>query len=101
MDERTMIDVPDLPLPLALTACFLGGVLLGLAYFRALRVTADLIARGGSAVLATALTLGRLALLCAGFFIAARVGALALLAALLGVLVAKGLMVRRVRGQTT
>jgi hypothetical protein len=46
MDERAMIDLHLVPLPLILPACFLGGLVLGFAYFRALRTTADLIVGG-------------------------------------------------------
>lgn len=95
MDERAMIDLTTLPLPVTLTVCFLGGLLLGFAYFRALRKTTDLIVGGGPMFLGLALTLGRLALLGAGFYVAVLAGGTALLAALAGVLCAKGLMLRQ------
>ena len=47
MDERAMIDLAALPLSFTLPACFLGGLVLGYVYFRALRVTADLIVGQG------------------------------------------------------
>ncbi len=70
-------------------------MLLGLAYFRALRWTTDLIVNGGSPVLALALSLGRLIMIAAGFYLAVLFGGLALLAALAGVLAVKTLMLRR------
>ncbi|QOL82126.1 hypothetical protein F3W81_15580 [Pseudooceanicola spongiae] len=98
MDEHQMIDVAALPLPISLTACFIGGLVLGYVYFRALRQTADLIVSRGHPLLALALTFGRLGLLLLGFYVALLAGGLALLAALGGVLVAKAVMVRQARG---
>ena len=95
MDERTMTALYALPPILILPLCFAGGVLLGLAYFRALRWTTDLIVNGGSPVLALALSLGRLIMIAAGFSLAVLFGGLALLAALAGVLTVKTLMLRR------
>lgn len=95
MDERTMINVTILPLDLLLPVCFLGGLVIGYVYFRALRETADLIVSRGHPLLAMILTLGRLALLCAGFYLAVLAGGVALLAALAGVIGAKGLMLRQ------
>jgi hypothetical protein len=100
MDEFEMSDLTAMPLPIMLTLSFLGGLGLGYVYFRAMRATADMIVRGGSPLLALALTLGRLALLGAGFYLAVLLGGLALLAALAGVLVAKSLMVRQARRAT-
>jgi hypothetical protein len=95
MDEYAMTDLSALPLPVILPVCFLGGLGLGYVYFRALRETTKLIANRGSPVLGLALTLGRLALLCTGFYLAVLAGGAALLAALAGVLSAKTLMLRR------
>jgi Cu/Ag efflux pump CusA len=97
MDERAMIDLAALPLSLTLPICFLAGLVLGYAYFRAVRETADLIVGQGPLLLGLALTLGRLALLCAGFYLAVQAGGLALLAALAGVLCAKTVMLRQAR----
>ncbi|WP_377278099.1 ATP synthase subunit I [Rhizobium sp. R86522] len=97
MDERTMIKLAIFPLPLLLALCFLGGLVLGYVYFRALRETANLIVSQGHPLLAMILTLGRLALLCAGFYLAVLAGGFALLAALAGVIGAKGLMLRHSR----
>lgn len=90
-----MIDLSALPLSVILPACFLGGLALGYVYFRAMRQTANLIVSQGHPVLGLALTLGRMALLCAGFFLAVQAGAVALLAMLAGVLCAKYLMLRQ------
>ncbi|MBN2907387.1 MAG: hypothetical protein JXJ18_11815 [Rhodobacteraceae bacterium] len=92
-----MIDLHTVPLWLSLPVCFAGGLGLGFAYFSALRATADLIVTGGRPILGLALTLGRLAFLGAGFYLAVLAGGLALLAALAGVLCAKALMLRRAR----
>ena len=90
-----MMELSTLPLPVTLVACFLGGLLLGYAYFRALRKTTDLIIGGGSALLGLALTFGRMAMLAVGFYLAVLLGGIALLAALGGVLCAKGLLLRQ------
>lgn len=97
MDERTMIDLSTIPAHISLPVCFLGGLIVGYGYFRALRETANLIVREGSPLMGLALTLGRLSLLATGFFLAVLAGGFALLAALAGVLCAKALMLRRMR----
>lgn len=96
-----MIDLSALPPPVTLPVCFLGGLVLGYVYFRVLRETANLIAGQGSPLLGLGLTLGRLALLCAGFYLAVLAGGFALLAALAGVLGAKALMLRQTRRANT
>jgi hypothetical protein len=75
-------------------ACFLGGLLLGYGYFRALRATTDLILHGGSMMFGLGLTVGRLGVIGLGLYLAVLGGALALLAALAGVLCAKALILR-------
>jgi hypothetical protein len=97
MDERAMIDLAALPLALTLPVAFIGGLLLGLVYFRAVRLTADLIVGQKNPLLGLALALGRLALLGVGLYVAVLAGAPALLAALAGVLLAKFVMVRLIR----
>lgn len=92
-----MITLPLLPLPVTLGVCFLGGLLLGHAYFHALRKTADLIVGGGSPVLGLVLTVGRLAVLGCGLYLAVQCGGFALLTTLGGILVAKALALRRTR----
>lgn len=95
MDERAMIDLTTLPLFVLLPVCFLGGLLVGYGYFRALRETAKIIVNGGEPLRAIALTLGRVSLLATGFFMAVLLGGLALLAAFAGVLCAKWIMLRK------
>ncbi|MDF1856560.1 ATP synthase subunit I [Pseudooceanicola sp.] len=97
MDERAMMNPLDLPLIPLLPACFVAGLILGYAYFAALRHTAGLIVKGGQPLLGLALTFGRLALLGGGFWLAVQAGALALLTALAGVLGAKAVILRRAR----
>jgi len=97
MDELTMIDLASGTVFVTLPVCFLGGIVLGYAYFRAMRATADLIVSRGHPLLGLALTLGRLALLGTGFYLAVLWGGVALLAALAGVLVAKALILRQTR----
>jgi hypothetical protein len=63
MDEYAMIDLSLLPLSVTLPVFLLGGLVLGYAYFRAVRATADLVISQGNPLHAAALTLGRLALL--------------------------------------
>ncbi len=98
MDERAMIGLQTVPLFLSIPACFVGGLVLGLAYFRAVRMTADLIVAGGRPLLGLALTLGRFGMLGLGFYGAVLAGGFALLAALAGVLCAKALMLGQIRG---
>jgi hypothetical protein len=58
MDERTMIDLNAIPLLVLLPVSLAGGFALGLAYFRVLQISADLLVRGQRPLLALALTLG-------------------------------------------
>lgn len=95
-----MIDLSTLPLSLTLPVAFLGGLIGGYGYFRALHETTKLIFREGQPFLAVALTLGRVSVLITGFFVAVLAGGLALLAALAGLLCAKTLLLRRIRKDT-
>lgn len=100
MDACKMMDLSFVPLGLSVPACFCGGLGLGYLYFRALRLGADLIVRGGRPLFALGLRLGRLALLGAGFYLAVQAGAWPLMAALGGVLAAKWISLRQAeRGQ--
>ena len=97
MDECKMTDLTTLPLLVTLPVSFLGGLLIGYGYFRALLETTNLIVGEGPPLKALALTLGRLALVTVGFFVAVLVGGPALLAALAGLICAKSLMMRRMQ----
>jgi len=81
---------------MTLTVCYTGGLLLGFVYFKALRLTTDLIVTNERPIMGIVLTIGRLGLICAGFYVAVLIGALALLAALTGVLSAKALIMRHI-----
>jgi hypothetical protein len=98
MDERTMIDLNAIPLLVLLPVSLAGGFALGLAYFRVLQISADLLVRGQRPLLALALMAGRFALVGAGLYGAVLAGGLVLLAAFAGVLCAKSLMLRKARG---
>jgi hypothetical protein len=104
MDEQAMIpDVliaANIALVLQLGFLLVLGILLGLAYFRAVRLSAELFARGRRVALAITLTLGRLLLLGGLLVLIVRQGALPLLAFALGFLVARALAMRRVRAIT-
>ncbi len=101
MDERAMISLTAFPSPLVLGVAFVGGLLLGVVYFRALRATADLIVRGGSPGLGLFLTFVRLGGIAAVFYVAVQAGGLALLAALAGLLCAKALILRQTGQEKT
>jgi F1F0 ATPase subunit 2 len=74
------------------------GSVFGFAYFAALRRTVDRYATAGGWTIAAALTLTRI-VVAAGFFaVAAGFGAISLLAALLGFLIARDLAVRAAKG---
>jgi len=85
------------PLFLTLPASLGGGVLLGLVYFLAVKMTADLIVTGTRGSLTIALILGRLGLLVAGLILALQAGALALVATLFGILAGRAMTIRRTR----
>lgn len=80
-----------------LAFCFLAGLLLGFGYFNALRRTAGLIVKQGHPLLVLGLSLGRLMILGAGFYLAVLAGGFALLAAFVGVMCAKALVLLKVR----
>lgn len=70
------------------------GLVVGLAYFRALRLTADLFAHGRGRILPLGLTLIRFAGLIAILLLAAKLGAAALIASFVGFLLARTIAVR-------
>lgn len=78
-------------------AMALGGFLLGLTYFAALRRTVALYGAGRGWLSPAILTLGRIAVAVAIFAFAATLGALSLLAAFAGFLAARFVSVRRAR----
>jgi hypothetical protein len=79
------------------SACAAAGFVFGLAYFAALRRTTHLFSSGGGYVVPVALTVGRFAGAVVLFGLAARLGALPLLAAFLGFLLARTVAVRASR----
>ena len=79
------------------TVSALGGLLFGLGYFIALRRTVEVFVGGRGRLLPAALTLGRLAAAILFLGLAARFGALPLLTALLGFLLARALVLRAAR----
>lgn len=72
----------------------LAGLVVGLAYFRALRLTADLFAQGRGWTLPLGLTLVRLAGLIAVLYLTVQLGAAPLIASFLGFLLARTIAVR-------
>jgi len=91
-----MIDLNAI-LVLTWAACFVGGFVLGLAYFLCLRATTDLILRDGKPFLGVALTFGRFAGMGIGLFVAVQAGGVALLVTLAGILSAKAWTLRQNR----
>jgi predicted lysophospholipase L1 biosynthesis ABC-type transport system permease subunit len=86
---------------LTLSASLIGGILLGVIYFRAVQMTVDFLVAGARPVLAVALTLGRFALLGGGLFVATQFGAISLGAMLVGILLGRTVTIRWVRGKAT
>lgn len=82
---------------LSLVLHLAAGFALGLLYFRGLWWNARLFASGGHVTMAIALGLGRFTLLGGLLALAALEGAFPLLAMALGVLIARPLVMRRVR----
>lgn len=86
---------------LGLIGCLLLGLAVGAAYFAAMWRSAELFAGGGRVSSGIALVAGRFALILAVLaLIAIRGGALPLLATALGILVARGIAMRRVRAMS-
>ena len=75
----------------------LAGLVFGLMHFAALRRTVELYSSGRSRLAAAALTLGRIAVAILFFSLAARLGALPLLSAFLGFLLARTFALRAAR----
>ena len=83
---------------LAAATALLAGLAFGFAYFAVLRRTVDLYAARHGLLVPAILTVGRLATAILFLAIAARIGALPLLLAFLGFLVARALVFLRARG---
>jgi F1F0 ATPase subunit 2 len=84
----------------SLAAHLAAGIALGIFYFRSLWWNARRFAAGGRAITAVALMIGRFALLGGLLTLASLEGALPLLMMALGVLVARPVIIRRVREAT-
>ena len=82
---------------LAIPSAAVAGLVLGFVYFAALRRTVDLYSAGHGWILPTSLTLARLAGAVAVFAAVAWLGAAPLLAASLGFLAARAVMLRSAR----
>jgi hypothetical protein len=94
MDEYAMIISYTSSLFFILPLMFGGGFLLGIFYFYAVKVTANLIVSGGNPFLALFMILGRIALVCIVFILALKIaGGFSLLAVLAGLMVARALSV--------
>ena len=83
--------------PVLAALAFVAGFGLGLVHFASLGRVSALFLAGGSPVRALALQFARLALLAGFLVLAARLGAAPLLAAALGVLIARAVVLRRFR----
>lgn len=77
---------------------FVAGLVLGAIHFASLRLNTDLFVEGGRAWLAALLLVGRFALLLVVLAALALLGALPLLCAALGLLVARSLIIKRMGG---
>ena len=85
---------------LSLAAHLAVGIALGIFFFRSLWWNARRFAAGGRAITAVALMIGRFALLGGLLTLASLEGALPLLMMALGVLIARPVVIRRVRDAT-
>jgi hypothetical protein len=90
--------IASLPLPVLAAALAAAGFVVGLAYFAALRRTTAALAGSGGWRTPAALTVGRVAAALVFLFVAAKLGAVALLAAFAGFLAARAAALRAVRG---
>lgn len=89
MTEATAADIL---LEAALFAAL--GLAAGLAFFTALRLNVGLYVSGGSVLLPAAFHVGRMAALAVALLLVVQCGAVALLAALAGLLVARAIVLR-------
>ncbi len=105
MDEKRMTVLsfnllPPWMMAISVGAHLLAGFALGLLYFRGLWWNAQQLAVGGHLITTTALWFGRFAVLAGLLALTSSEGALPLLATALGVLIARPLVMRRVREAT-
>ena len=89
--------LPPWAVYLSLAAHLAAGVLLGCIYFQSLWWSVRRFTGGGQATTAIALTIGRIVLLAGSLTLASLKGVLPLLAMALGVLIARPVVMRRVR----
>ena len=89
--------LPPWMMAISVGAHLLAGFTLGLLYFRGLWWNAQQLAAGGHLITTTALWFGRFAVLAGLLALTSSEGALPLLATALGVLIARPLVMRRVR----
>ena len=92
-----MTDEPLIALSFLAAMMVVVGFAFGLAYFAALRRTVALFADGRSRLVPAALTLGRLGLAIIALGLAAKVGAISLLAMFIGFLLARTVALRAAR----
>jgi F1F0 ATPase subunit 2 len=92
-----MIHLTTAPTLALATAMMVGGAVLGLTYFACLKWTTDLFAAEGRWARLALLTLARLVAVVIAFALAARLGAIPLLAAFAGFLVARSIALRQGR----
>jgi F1F0 ATPase subunit 2 len=102
MDEERMSflsfdNLPSWTMSFSFAAHFATGIVLGVLYFRSLWWNTRRFTEGGSVVAAIALMIGRFALLAGLLTLASLEGALPLLVMTLGVLIARSVVMRRVR----
>jgi F1F0 ATPase subunit 2 len=90
-------ELPPWAMLLSLAAHLAVGIMVGTLYFRALWWNTRRLALGGRATTAIALSVGRFVLLGGLLLLASREGALPLLILALGVLLARFVVMRRVR----
>ncbi len=89
------MSAPVMDLVLHAAIGFAAGFAVGLVHFGSLWWNAQMFARGGRLAIAFALQIGRFALLVAVCIGLARLGALPLLSGALGLLLARGILLRR------
>jgi N-ATPase, AtpR subunit len=88
-EDKPRMTMPIFALGFAVATALLAGLAFGYAYFAVLRRTVDLCTGGHGLLIPVILTVGRLATAILFLGVAARIGALPLLLAFLGFLVAR------------